>query len=356
MKMCQAFLELGYSINLITSLRTKKKPDIDNKLWTHYGIRTPFPITWLSSESIFTSKLYYFSAIKKAKNFEAELIYTRNIAVAALSSMIGIPVVYEAHDLPSGKVGPWYFRRFLSGNGYRLLVAISDALGELFKYHYSPHLEGKRMIKAPDGVDLERYNDLPLPPEARRLIGLNPTDFTIGYTGHLYPGRGIEIIIQLAQHFQDIKFLIIGGEPKTIEEKRHAVKKLNINNINFPGFIDNSALPLYQAACEVLLMPYLKKIEGSSGGDISKVLSPMKMFEYMAAGRLIIASDLPVFREVLNENNSLLCDPEDISSWKKAIEKSTTDQAWRLALGYQARRDVEKYSWKQRVNNIMRHV
>ena len=60
------------------------------------------------------------------------------------------------------------------------------------------------------------------------------------------------------------------------------------------------------------MMPYGKMVAGSSGGNIAEVSSPMKMFEYMASGRVILTSDIPVLREVLNENNAVFYIPEDI--------------------------------------------
>ena len=74
-----------------------------------------------------------------------------------------------------------------------------------------------------------------------------------------------------------------------------------IKNVHLTGFVPNEELPLYQAACDILLMPYEEAIAGSSGGDTARFASPMKAFEYMAAGRPILSSDLPVFREVLDE-------------------------------------------------------
>ncbi len=102
----------------------------------------------------------------------------------------------------------------------------------------------------------------------------------------------------------DITFLIIGGEAGQISQLKSAVESRGLKNIYVLGFIPNAELPLYQAACDVLMMPYQGHVAASSGGDISRYLSPMKLFEYMACGRAILASDLPVLKEVLNAQNS----------------------------------------------------
>jgi glycosyltransferase involved in cell wall biosynthesis len=115
------------------------------------------------------------------------------------------------------------------------------------------------------------------------------------------------------------------------------------------GFIPNFELPLHQAACDVLLMPYERQISVSSGGDTARFASPMKVFEYLAVGRAIISSDLPVLREVLDEDNAVLAPPEDLESWDRSLTTLLKHPDRREALAAQARRDVTQYAWVERV-------
>jgi glycosyltransferase involved in cell wall biosynthesis len=125
----------------------------------------------------------------------------------------------------------------------------------------------------------------------------------------------------------------------------------HIYNVTFVGFIPNGSLPLYQAAADVLLMPYSNSIMGSSGtADSAGVASPMKMFEYMATGRAIVSAYLPVIREVLNENNAVFCKPDDIHTWKFALERLLNDNQVRDQLGSQARQDAQGYTWLAQPN------
>ena len=132
--------------------------------------------------------------------------------------------------------------------------------------------------------------------------------------------------------------------------------------MTFTGFIHNAQLPLYQAAAEILLMPYGREIGISSGGGNSaQVSSPMKMFEYLATGRALIASDLPVFHEVLNDGNAVFCPPPDgehgtgkkASAWEGAILALLDNPQRRLALSKQARADAAPYSWTARAERIL---
>ena len=81
-------------------------------------------------------------------------------------------------------------------------------------------------------------------------------------------------------------------------------------------------------------------------------MSPGKMFEYMAARRLIVSSDLPVIAEVLNEGNAVLCGPEDIDAWERALSRASMDADWRERLARKARHDVERYTYRSRVRQI----
>jgi glycosyltransferase involved in cell wall biosynthesis len=79
----------------------------------------------------------------------------------------------------------------------------------------------------------------------------------------------------------------------------------------------------------------------------------MKMFEYMAAARLIVSSDLPVLREILNQQNAVLCDPTDIAAWTAAIHQAMMDAEWCFSLAAAARQDAEQYTWRSRVKRCL---
>jgi glycosyltransferase involved in cell wall biosynthesis len=129
-----------------------------------------------------------------------------------------------------------------------------------------------------------------------------------------------------------------------------------LENLTLLGFISNTRLPLYQAACEALLMPYQRQVAASSGGDIARYLSPMKVFEYLACGRAILSSDLPVLREVLNPENAILLPMEDIDAWATAIRNLQENPVFCARLAEQARRDAQKYSWEARARHILEPV
>jgi glycosyltransferase involved in cell wall biosynthesis len=101
-------------------------------------------------------------------------------------------------------------------------------------------------------------------------------------------------------------------------------------------------------------MPYSKEIGISSGkGNSAMISSPMKMFEYLATGRAIVASDLAVFREVLDETNAVFCSPDKAIDWEGALRGLLDNVEQRERLGKQARQDAQKYSWTERARSIL---
>jgi len=372
MKMTDAIMKLGHQVRLAVP-EASGRTRIDSQRWedtaTYYGISNKFPIDYLSAKSSLRRYDYAWYAVRWARQWEADLIYTRLPQAAALAAFQGYKTILEMHDFPQGFFGPVLFSRFLQGEGAIRLVVISEALtADLHEKFGSPEKPPFTQI-IPDGVDLIRYSDLPDPDESRSKLlpelqqyleksesHQYPERFTAGYTGHLYPGRGVHLILELAKRLPNLNFLIVGGENQDVNRVKDIVDEQGLQNVIITGFIPNAELPLYQAACDVLLMPYQRQVAASSGGDIARYLSPMKLFEYMACGRAICSSDLPVLREVLSEEIAVLLSPEDIDSWVAALRDLQDNPAHRKSMANKARQAVGQYSWDKRAQKILEGI
>ena len=350
LKVCQALLDLGHETRLWLP---GPAPQANwPELARQYGVRGPVDITWCRAWPPLRRYDYALRSMLQARRWRADLLYAWPLQTAALAAGLGFPVVLELHELPSGRLGPGLLRAFLRGRGPRRLLPITAALRDLAAASYGLPLQSDSVRLAPMGVDLERYQDLPAPAEARRLLAW-PQTFTIGYTGHLYAGRGIELLVEVAGQLPGARFVVIGGEPPAVQAWQARSRESGAANVQFLGFVPNAELPVCQAACDVLVMPSQRSIAGSSGGDIGKVASPMKTFEYLASGRAIVASDLPVFREVLNPGNAVLLPPEDTAAWVRTLEALMHDPNRREQLGRQARLDARQYSWLERARHSL---
>jgi len=350
MKVCQALAQLGHEIRLFAPRETH--PADWERLASHYGLSTSFDIQWLPS--LPALKRYDFSmhAMRAASKFRADIVYTWLLNTAALESSLGTPVILEMHSEVTGKIGPWLMRRFWRTSTPRRMLVTTRPLRDAIERVAGMTFPGDAVQVAPNGVDLDRYKNLQSPVESRRRIGLDEKP-TLGFTGHIYPGRGADLLFELAKRMPEVNFLWVGGTPEPLAYWREKVAEAGISNVTMTGFVENSRLPLYQAAADVLLMPYDRSISASSGQDIAEVINPMKMFEYMAAGRAILSADLPVIREVLNERNAAFCEPGDADAWERVLHNLLANSPLRLALGAQARKDVERYTWLARAERAL---
>jgi glycosyltransferase involved in cell wall biosynthesis len=359
MKMAQAIAILRHEVRLAVpqaGAGRDSKLTAWGELAFHYGLAHEFPIDWLPSISRLRRYDYAFHAVRWARSWGADVLYTRLPQAAALSSLLAVPTILETHDFPQGRSGPWLFQRFVKGSGACRLVAITHTLAKDLASRLGAPAEASFTIVAPDGVDLERYQNLPDPQSARLMLHSfqgRAERFTAGYSGHLYRGRGARLMLDLAERLPNITFLIVGGEPQDVARLQTEVSAHQLENVLLTGFVSNSELPLYQASCDLLLMPYQARVAASSGGDIAPYLSPMKLFEYLACGRAILSSDLPVLREVLNAENAVLLPPADLESWVEAVQELQHDAARRLALAVHACQDATRYTWEARAEKIL---
>jgi glycosyltransferase involved in cell wall biosynthesis len=349
MKACQALAQLGHAVTLLVPGNPGQAIS-ERQLSRQYGLSTPFEVRRLP---VPLRRLFPWLAVRRARRIEAQALYVWPVQAAVLGLQAGLPVLLEMHDFPGGRFGPFWYRRFLKTPGCKRLLVITRALKAGLERVYGTGLPPGEVVIAPNGVDLERFAALPDPPAARRQLGL-PEALTVACTGHLYAGRGAELFLALAGKFPQVRFLWAGGRPQEVEQWRARAAAGSLENVTFTGFLPNEQLPLYQAAAEVLLMPYGQRIAISSGmGCSAEISSPMKMFEYLASGRAILTSDLPVIREVLDETTAVFCPPEQTAAWESALGELLRDPIRRQTLGREARQAAAGYTWRERARRCL---
>jgi glycosyltransferase involved in cell wall biosynthesis len=352
MKVCQSLADLGNQVTLLVPGQTATPWQ---ELAFHYGLgghKAHLSVEWLPAHPRLKRYDFALAAVKKAQSIGADLVYAWPPQAALIALQLKMPVVLELHGEPEGRLGPAVFRLLLRKSGSKRFLPISRALALHLEYLYGYNFTTAELVVSPNGVDLERYQNLPEPIEARRRLGL-ADGLTVGFTGHMYPGRGMGLLFELSRCFPQIRFLWVGGRPEDVDAWQRRSASEGVTNITLAGFVENERLPLYQAAADILLMPYERQISGSSGGNSAAFCSPMKMFEYMACGRAIISSDLPVIREVLNEKNSVLAEPGDLTAWKDALSKLSSSSELRQRLGDQAYTDIQSYTWVARSSRAL---
>lgn len=350
MKVCQALAQLGHAVRLFAP--REAAPAGWEALAAQYGLATPFEVRWLPSRRAFRRYDFALHALRAAGEFRPDLVYTWLLNAAVPACWLGWPVVLEMHAGVTGRAGPWMMRAFWRAPSRKRMLVTTRPLRASIEALVGRALPEGAVQVAPNGVDLSQYEGLPPPGEARRRLGL-PEGLTLGFSGHIYPGRGAELLFALAGRMPETCFLWVGGTPQEVAHWRAQVQAAGLENVTMTGFVENSRLPLYQAAADVLLMPYGRSISASSGQDIAEVINPMKMFDYMAAGRAIASADLPVIHEVLDEDSAVFCEPGDVAAWERALRALLLDAPRRAALGARARAKAAGYTWVARAQRAL---
>lgn len=346
MKMCQAFAQNGHEVILITPNRHEGRELGIEDVFAFYGVDKCFEIKFLPSLPVKGKSIIYgLQAAKNAKQMHPDLVYGRSLAGCFFATVLKLPVFFESHAPIESLFYGTIFKMLIMRPELMKLVVITHALKDYYSDQY-PFIADK-IVVAPDGADPVPDNTLPvvMPDKDKRL--------QIGYVGHLYPGRGIDIIQQLAERCPWADFHVVGGTDKDIDALK--MRTISLINLHLHGFKQPAEVERYRIGFDILLAPYQQKV--SSGGitTTEKWMSPLKVFEYMAAGKAIVCSDIPVLREVLEDGrNALLCHPEDIDSWEKALMLLCKNEKMRSQLAENAKMDfIHKYTWRSRAQNIL---
>ena len=148
----------------------------------------------------------------------------------------------------------------------------------------------------------------------------------------------------------NVKLLIVGNTKDFV-----GIKKKNVINI---GLVDYPIARNIMSKCDALVMPYtINTMVNSRKVNTAKVMSPLKMFEYMSTKKPILASKLKVLQEILNNKNSILIEPENFVLWRKNIKKISNDYKLREKISSNAYKDFnQKYTWDRRIDKIIQHM
>ena len=336
---CNALCNKNFSIDLIT---VNQKNDYNFVKQIHSKHEKIFFSIKEIKYRFFFKKQFFHALFIAFKYFSLKnIIYTRSDWVAIIFTILGKNVIFESHNFIKKRFTNYLFK-ILSNKNNLKIVTISNALkSEFLNIGFTNNVK-----TIPDSVDLNQFSPSNKN-ESRNFLKIDLNKKIVLYSGALRVGRGVSRIISIAKQLPKIDFYIFGGRDLTrLNHFRNIAK--SYNNIHFFGFVKSNDLINYMNACDIFLMPH------QDSCDIIKYTSPLKLFEYMAMKKPIIASDFPVFREILENNiNGILVDSNSTQDFCNQIELVLNDNNFSTSLSNDAHLSSKKYSWDNRAESII---
>lgn len=309
---------------------------------------------WLRS-----NKPFYRMAAAELKALGANALLVRNLKMAEhlLCHAPEVPLFFETHELfaqsyreehprmslrQHHKLAALAQREEFVYRNARGLIALTPLLIDDIRQAYGVETPA---VVAPDGVDLE---------QARPPVSTTPhTTPWLLYLGSLHPWKGVDTLIRALPHVKQAAELhIVGGNEQRIAELRKLAEELNVAaHVVFHGPVEPGKRFEYIHQADICLLPLT---DTGLGG---RYTSPLKLFEYMAADKAIIVSDLPSMRQVLTpEQDALLVPTGEAEAFAQAIERLLVDKGLRTRLGDAAKSRVQSFSWRARSETILRFI
>lgn len=369
MATCRAVAARGHHVTLLVRPDTAVPP---RDPFQFYGVA---PVSTLAIEAVAavggaTGRRVHllWTGLRRALSGGVDLVFTRDLGLAALLARVPASrrprLVYESHGIApvvsasmpallgrpdvapaARKIARLDRREALVWKRADAYVTITQTLADDLAARYGPR---DRVFVVPDGAS-------PVAPTPTRLPGRDAGSerrVRAAYAGHLYPWKGVDVFVQALAAVPEVDGLIVGGHPGETDLARVTAlaKSLNLGaRLTITGLLAPHEVDAALATADIFMLP------NTSTAISERYTSPLKLFEYLARGGAIIASDLPALREVLtNGETALLVPPGDPAALAAALSALAADPDRRRRLGEAARSLSTDYTWDRRAERLDR--
>lgn len=284
--------------------------------------------------------------MSKAKPRTRLIFYFHDVRDVIMLSFLKRPMFLEIHDFY--KSGVSWINHYIFPRITGFIVTNRFKMETLSREFGIPD---RGMLHRPNGVDVEMFAIGVSKKEAREKLYLPPDQKIILYTGHLFDWKGVDTLFDVHRFLNENEVIyFVGGTDEDIERFKDKSEKIK-DKIVVVGRRPHREIPLWFRAADVLVLPNTARFEASKYET-----SPVKLFEYMASGRPIVASDLPSIRNVVDESMVFFAKPDDPQSFADVIRgvlQNYQDAEERARI---AQKEVAKYSWENRAEAISKFI
>lgn len=283
--------------------------------------------------SYFTLKLFKYS--------RQATVYSRNLSLVYLSSRLGFNVVWEAHDLPKGQ----NIKILKSLKDKCKIVSISKALLNKISSEYE--INEQKMVIAHDGVDIIEYDkkrNLDIT-KIRNKFNIPLDKKIILHSGSIMKERGSLLFKDVLEILSDWIFVQVGGNEKDIEELKNKIGA-NPRLILIPHQ-NNENLIEIQLSCDALFYMITKDT------PTYWCCSPMKIFEFLAIGKPIVASNIGSLNEIINEDVAYIYDPEDKETLRSSLLRLKEEKESQAKAINAVKHVRNNFTWALRAKKIL---
>ncbi len=286
------------------------------------------------------SLLLHLLFMKHCKK-EHTILFLRHIKLAdfimKFRGVLEIPIIFEVHEIfhlsttgrKRNKIRDIEYRVY---NKVDAIVSISESIKN---YLFHMGISNRSIHAIPDGVRKEWFD-----------INRPITSSYICYTGSLYPWKGVDTLISAMKYLPDEKLLIVGDGSRLKELENLARTDGVSGRVKFVGAVPHTSMPEYLSQAKLAVLPNIP--DGPS-----QFSSPLKLFEYMACGIPIVASDIPIFHEILTEGeNVIFFEPGSPEALAISLKKLIDDPKLAARIAFNAREGARNYTYEKRAKRI----
>ncbi len=351
-KSCEAFAEEGMEVVLLVPRRFRRAKEDS---FEYYNLKKNFTIKFLPTFDLFFVpfferwafyvSLFVFSKAcalyLMVKSTSKDIFYSNEHLPLFFVSFFRNNTFYEVHDMPRGWL--FFYKRLFERVRGVVVTNIwkRDNIARIFG------ISKEKMLYEMNAVDIKEFDISATQEEAKKLLKISPEGSMVLYTGHLYSWKGADTLAETAKLLTDgVKVYFVGGTEKDVASFRDRFG--GVANIVIVGHRSHKEMPLWQKASDVVVVPNTAK------ENISKYdTSPMKIFEYMASRRPIVATDIPSIREILSNTNAVIVLADDPKAMVLGIAGVLKNKEHAQKIADQAYRDVATHTWSARAKRVL---